>query len=368
MLIHSPRAGSAFAHAADRPGSIAQRSRSPRSARPPPRPPARAGRQSNPPRGRPTTRFWPSPSGCAKRAAGNEREQGHKRMSWSARLLVGLVLIILGAAAATWALAHYQPAARFLGVASQPPRRRRNRGRRLRRRPSRRPRPRRRRQPRLSDLEARLARVENATRQAQGSAGRADALVVAFAARRAIDRGVALGYLEPLLVDRFGAQHEQAVATIVTASHQPVRLNDLITEYDDAWPRAPPRRDAGKLVEQLPPRARLAGRGPPRGPARDQPRRPLYPRAQRAVGGRSRPGAGRDHAPSRRAAARTTGSPRPAATSLAHRALDEIEFGGAARRPRHRPLSAFKTLLASRLGNAILGRGRTAAVQPARAK
>ena len=41
-------------------------------------------------------------------------------MSWSARLLVGLVLVIVGAAAATWALAHYQPAARFLGVATRP--------------------------------------------------------------------------------------------------------------------------------------------------------------------------------------------------------------------------------------------------------
>ena len=39
---------------------------------------------------------------------------------------------------------------------------------------------------------------------AAGSAGRADAMLVAFAARRAIDRGVALGYLEPLLVQRFG--------------------------------------------------------------------------------------------------------------------------------------------------------------------
>ena len=37
-------------------------------------------------------------------------------MGWGARLLVGLVLIIAGAAAATWGLAHYQPAARFLGV------------------------------------------------------------------------------------------------------------------------------------------------------------------------------------------------------------------------------------------------------------
>ena len=52
---------------------------------------------------------------------------------------------------------------------------------------------------------------------------------------------MALGYLEPLLVDRFGGQHEQAVATIITASRQPVRLNDLISEYDDSAP-APSRR------------------------------------------------------------------------------------------------------------------------------
>src|SRR5207248_2163144 len=79
-------------------------------------------------------------------------------------------------------------------------------------------------------------RSGNATHRAEGSAGRADALVVAFAARRAIDRGVALGYLENLLVDRFGAQHQQAVATIITASHQPVRLNDLIAECETLGP------------------------------------------------------------------------------------------------------------------------------------
>ena len=40
-------------------------------------------------------------------------------MGWGARLLIALVLIIVGAAAATWSLARYQPAARFLG--STPP-------------------------------------------------------------------------------------------------------------------------------------------------------------------------------------------------------------------------------------------------------
>jgi hypothetical protein len=153
------------------------------------------------------------------------------KMNWSARLLVGLALIVVGAAAATWGLAHYQRAARLFGVVQAQPT----------------PQPLAQVQPqaaaitaqpaqsadqRIAGLEARLARVEHATRQAEGSAGRADALVVAFAARRAIDRGVALGYLEPLLVDRFGDQHQAAVATVVTQSRQPVKLNDLIAEYE----------------------------------------------------------------------------------------------------------------------------------------
>src|SRR4029079_18244775 len=112
----------------------------------------------------------------------------------------------------------------------------------------------------LANLEQRVARVENATQRAEGFAGRADALVVAFAARRAIDRGVALGYLENLLVDRFGAQHPAAVATIITSSHRPVRLNDLIAQYEALGPQLRQggpqdswwtsfRRELGSLVE-----------------------------------------------------------------------------------------------------------------------
>lgn len=154
------------------------------------------------------------------------------RMGWGGRLFVSLALILLGAAATVWGLAHYQPAARFLGIA--PPAR-------PLLQPSRpqiaistavAPRAAAPDDARIAGLEARLARVENATQRAEGSAGRADALVVAFAARRAIDRGVALGYLENLLVERFGPQHQAAVATVITASHQPVRLNDLISEYE----------------------------------------------------------------------------------------------------------------------------------------
>lgn len=183
-------------------------------------------------------------------------------MGWGARLLVALVLILTGAGAAVWGLGHYRPAARVLGIEfSAPPTR-------LVQKPSvssppiaNPPAPGSSSEDsRINALEQRLAQVESATQQAQGSAGRADALVVAFAARRAIDRGVALGYLENLLTERFGPQHPAAVATIITASRQPVRLNDLIDQYqtlgrelrrggpEDSW-WTDVKRELGSVVE-----------------------------------------------------------------------------------------------------------------------
>lgn len=178
-------------------------------------------------------------------------------MSWSARLLIALTLIIVGAAAAVWGLSRYDRAAQILGVATVKPV----------------PVPQAVLTPvatspagtpvadeRVAQLEARLARVERSTQRAEGSVGRADALVVAFAARRAIDRGVALGFLENLLLDRFGAHRPQAVATIISASRNPVRLDQLRAEFeqlgpelrgrgpDDGW-LAGLRREFGSLVE-----------------------------------------------------------------------------------------------------------------------
>ena len=161
-------------------------------------------------------------------------------MGWGTRVLIGLVLILAGAAAAVWGLAHSERAARMLGVNTTQPAELVSKG------PAPAPSPPLQApplptqsaaaDPRIADLETRLARVESATQHAEGSAGRADALVVAFAARRAIDRGVALGYLEPLLVDRFGAQHQQAVGTVISASHDPVRLADLQAAYESLGP------------------------------------------------------------------------------------------------------------------------------------
>jgi hypothetical protein len=163
-------------------------------------------------------------------------------MSWTARLLIALVLVLAGAAAATWGLAHYRPAARLLGVVpstqpliQQPANQQSNAPQAAAPNSSGTL------NPAIADqitqLQARLQRVESESQQAQGSAGRADALLIAFAARRAVERGVSLGYLEPLLVDRFGADHAQAVATIVTSSRAPVRLTDLIAQFQDLEPQ-----------------------------------------------------------------------------------------------------------------------------------
>lgn len=178
-----------------------------------------------------------------------ERE-GRSAMGWGARLLIAFALVLVGAAAATWGLARYEPAARLLGV--MPPETLPQIGG-----------PELSREPRaggspaattlnpaiaeeIADLQARIRRVESESEEVQGSAGRADALLIAFAARRAAERGVALGYLEPLLVDRFGPAHPQAVATIVTASRSPVRLTTLIARYQDLRPELvgpPPDED-----------------------------------------------------------------------------------------------------------------------------
>ncbi|QAY76913.1 hypothetical protein [Sphingosinicella sp. BN140058] len=89
---------------------------------------------------------------------------------------------------------------------------------------------------RVARLEQRVSQLDVQSRAAVGNADRAEGLLVAFAARRALDRGVALGYIEGLLQQRFAATQPQAVATIITASRDPITLQKLQEELRQVQP------------------------------------------------------------------------------------------------------------------------------------
>ncbi len=163
---------------------------------------------------------------------------GYPRQStnWTARFAWALLLLIAGAALATWGLSRWDDGARFFGIAPRQPLQV------VRQVPPVQPPPAA--EPlvaadaaRIAAIESRLGAIESAAQAAAGSAGRADAMLIAFAARRALDRGVALGYLEPLLVQRFGTAHQAAVATVITASRDPVQLDSLVAEYQLLGPQ-----------------------------------------------------------------------------------------------------------------------------------
>lgn len=83
---------------------------------------------------------------------------------------------------------------------------------------------------RIADLEGRMARIDLRAAAAAGNATRAEGLLIAFAARRALDRGVALGYIEGELRDRFGPTQPRAVAAIIAGAQQPVTVEVLHQE------------------------------------------------------------------------------------------------------------------------------------------
>lgn len=90
---------------------------------------------------------------------------------------------------------------------------------------------------RIAELEARLASVDTDSRVASSFASRAEGLLVAFATRRALDRGLALGYLEGQLRARFQTTEPSAVATILDASREPVTLEELRLALDTLSPK-----------------------------------------------------------------------------------------------------------------------------------
>lgn len=87
----------------------------------------------------------------------------------------------------------------------------------------------------IASLEARAATLGTSAADAETRAGRAEAILIAFAARRAIDRGLGLGYLEEQLRARF-ANNPREAAAVIRASRNPVTLEDLRQGLDAAAP------------------------------------------------------------------------------------------------------------------------------------
>lgn len=125
---------------------------------------------------------------------------------------------------------------------------------------------------RVAQLEQRVAEIDNQSRTAAGNANRAEGLLIALAARRALDRGVGLGYIEGLLQQRFGNTQRQAVATVITASRQPVTLGRLQAGLLEVGPELT-ERDRTRIGG---PRSRPSSRGSSPSAAR-APRRPCPP-------------------------------------------------------------------------------------------
>ena len=90
---------------------------------------------------------------------------------------------------------------------------------------------------RMALLEDRLSRLNLQAQAATGNAARAEGLLIAFAARRTLDRGAALGYLEDQLRLRFADAQPNAVETLIEAAHAPVTLDQLNAELTILTPK-----------------------------------------------------------------------------------------------------------------------------------
>ncbi|WP_285713154.1 hypothetical protein [Erythrobacter oryzae] len=90
---------------------------------------------------------------------------------------------------------------------------------------------------RLAAAEQRLTRLDLQAQAAAGNAARAESLLIAFATRRAVERGAELGYLADQLRIRFGDQWPNAVSTIIDFSRNPVRIDSLVARLEGLGPQ-----------------------------------------------------------------------------------------------------------------------------------
>lgn len=89
----------------------------------------------------------------------------------------------------------------------------------------------------LDVIELRLRDLDGSARAASTYATQAERLMIAFAVRRAVERGQPLGALENQLRARFGERQSDSVAAIVQVAAQPVTLEDLRLALETIAPR-----------------------------------------------------------------------------------------------------------------------------------
>ncbi len=307
-LIHSPRAGRRFAELARDKGSILVAAISAAAAEAA----GTAGRRRPWRRRRATKPCWSLPPSCAT-LSGKRRgtvamdyeparvTARPKRPLWSL-LALPILAFVAGVAAMGWLLARSGTAAAFLGVAPPPPPAAEAPppAVAVEREPLVEPQPE---GPpgerlvidpettrRVNRLEERLALLDLQSRAAVGNADRAEGLLVAFAARRAIDRGVALGYIETLLRQRFAATEPQAVATVLTVARQPVTVQSLQKSFQEVAPHLSGGGQGQSWWAGAQDRDGRPRHHPPREHALDPARRAAPPRRPEP---RGRPGRGR---------------------------------------------------------------------------
>jgi hypothetical protein len=90
---------------------------------------------------------------------------------------------------------------------------------------------------RIAEMAQRLARLDVQAQEAEGNAARAEGLLIAFASRRAIERGAPLGYLEDQLRLRFGEARPDTVRTVIESARHPVTLDQLLAQLDGLRPQ-----------------------------------------------------------------------------------------------------------------------------------
>jgi hypothetical protein len=180
-----------------------------------------------------------------------QKGTNRRRSSWLPALLLPLLAFLLGLAAMGWLLTRWDAAAQWLGVTPPPPV--------VQRpinivppQPAPQPAP-----PATREQTGPTQRLvidpETVRRASTGSSsdfprspcspklprGMPAARKACWSplpARRALDRGVSLGYLEGLLRQRFGGTQPVAVGTVITSARQPVTLEELQVGLQEVGP------------------------------------------------------------------------------------------------------------------------------------